>query len=30
MPSWWLFFAATAREIAIEDGERFSHTRTAG
>jgi len=26
MPSWWLSFAASAREIAVEDGERFSHT----
>jgi len=26
MPSWWLSFAARAREIAVEDGERFSHT----
>jgi hypothetical protein len=29
MPSWWFSFAATTREIGIEDGERFSHTRTA-
>ena len=29
IPSWWLSFAATARGIGIEGGDRFSLTRTA-